>query len=276
MESRHAFESEASAAGASDSKKTSHGLWDSLAETKPDGSIPAVVDSTTLQYSIKKNVGDTIDYQDDHGATFKVRLAFTVDGSILQGSVIIDERKFIEKFPNEGGYRFFLIDCPPEKIEAVRAELSRALQDRGMQVTPTATRLAEFQAVENTYLSIFQALGGLGLLLGSAGLAVVVARNVLERRREFGLLEAVGFRPRQLRRLVFAEHAWLIACGLGIGAASAIVAVWPSLRERTGGFPYEEMTLLMAGLIAGCVFWVWLAARIALGGRGLFAALRSE
>src|SRR6201999_2478649 len=104
----------------------------------------------------------------------------------------------------------------------------------GLQVTPAAARLAEFQAVENTYLSIFEALGGLGLLLGSAGLAIVVARNVLERGREFGLLEAVGFRPRQLRRLVFAEHGWLIACGLGIGAVSAIVAVWPSLRERTG------------------------------------------
>jgi putative ABC transport system permease protein len=273
MESRHAFEPEAPA---SDAKQATKGLWSSLSEPAAGGAIPAIVDSTTLEYSLKKNVGDTIDYQDDRGATFKVRLAATVSGSILQGSVIIDERQFIEKFPSQGGYRFFLIDCPPEKIEAVRAELSRALADRGMQVTPTATRLAEFQAVENTYLSIFQALGGLGLLLGSAGLAVVVARNVLERRREFGLLEAVGFRPRQLRRLVFAEHGWLIACGLGIGAASALVAVWPSLRERAGGFPYEEMALLMAGLIVGCVFWVWLASRVALGGRGLFAALRSE
>jgi ABC-type antimicrobial peptide transport system permease subunit len=269
MESRHAFESAPTASGPK-------GLWSGLAETGPDGAIPALVDSTTLEYSLKKSVGDTIDYQDDRGATFKVRLVSTVNGSILQGSVIIAENRFIEKFPSQGGYRFFLIDCPPEKIDAVRAELSRALADRGLQVTPTATRLDEFQAVENTYLSIFQALGGLGLLLGSAGLAIVVARNVLERRREFGLLEAVGFRPRQLRRLVFAEHGWLIACGLGIGAVSALVAVWPSLRERAGGFPYEEMSLLMAGLIAGCVFWVWLAARVALAGRGLFVALRSE
>ena len=291
MESRHAFEHlhlavgyavsyqgnpKAAAETPVPTRDEPRGIWSHLAETTPDGAIPALVDATTLEYSLKKSVGDTIDYQDDRGATFKVRLAATVNGSILQGSVIIAENRFIEKFPSLGGYRFFLIDCPPEKIEAVRAELSRALADRGMQVTPTATRLAEFQAVENTYLSIFQALGGLGLLLGSAGLAVVVARNVLERRREFGLLEAVGFRPRQLRRLVFAEHGWLIACGLGIGAVSALVAVWPSLRERAGGFPYEEMALLMAGLVAGCVFWVWLAARVALGGRGLFVALRSE
>ena len=47
-----------------------------------------------------------------------------------------------------------------------------------------ARRLAQFNAVQNTYLNTFQVLGGLGLLLGSAGLGVVVLRNVLERRNE--------------------------------------------------------------------------------------------
>jgi hypothetical protein len=157
----------------------------------------------------------------------------------------------------------------------VREHLSRQLADRGLELTPAGQRLAEFQAVENTYLSIFQALGGLGLLLGSAGLAIVVARNVLERRREFGLLEAVGFRPGQLRTLVFAEHRWLIACGLLIGTVSALVAVWPGLRERAGGFPYVEMGALVGGLVVGCLFWAWLATRVALRGSGV-AALRSE
>jgi ABC-type antimicrobial peptide transport system permease subunit len=129
--------------------------------------------------------------------------------------------------------------------------------------------------VENTYLSIFQVLGGLGLLLGSAGLAIVVARNVLERRREFGLLEAVGFRARQLRRLVFAEHRWLIVAALVIGAGSALVAVWPSLAEKAGGFPLREVALLLAALALGCVFWTWVATRVALRGSGV-NALRSE
>ena len=48
--------------------------------------------------------------------------------------------------------------------------------------------------------SIFQLLGGLGLLLGSVGLGVVVLRNVLERRGELAILRAVGFRRRSLRR----------------------------------------------------------------------------
>ena len=65
------------------------------------------------------------------------------------------------------------LKCPPRS--------SRALQDAGLELTPAAQRLNEFNAVQNTYLSTFQVLGGLGLLLGSAGLGVVVLRNVLER-----------------------------------------------------------------------------------------------
>jgi hypothetical protein len=237
--------------------------------------IPGIVDANTLQWAMQKRLGDTIEYRDERGQPFQVRVVATLAGSMLQGSVLIAERHFIEKFPSSGGYRFFLIDCPRERTDAVAKELSRALQDRGLELAPAARRLAEYQAVENTYLSIFQALGGLGLLLGTAGLAIVVARNVLERRREFGLLEAVGFRAGQLRALVFREHRWLIVLGLLIGTASALLGVWPQIARKADGFPWREVGALLAALTIGCVFWTWLATRLALRGSQL-SALRSE
>jgi hypothetical protein len=249
--------------------------WTLLSKPLPAGEIPGIAAANTLEYSVQKSVGDTVDYTDDRGQPLKIRLVAALSGSILQGNIIISEDEFIKKFPDSGGYRYFLIDCPPDKAEAVRAELSRALTDRGLEVTSTARKLGEFQTVENTYLAIFQALGGLGLLLGSAGLAVVVARNVLERRREFGLLAAVGFRPRQLRQLVFVEHRWLIVSALLIGAISALVAVWPNLLQKAGGFPLREMAILILALALGCVFWTWLATRIALRDSGT-EALRAE
>jgi ABC-type lipoprotein release transport system permease subunit len=249
--------------------------WSTALADRPDGAVPGIVDANTLQWAMQKKIGDAIEYRDDRGNAFNVIVVGTVAGSMLQGNVLIAERHFTERFPNAGGYRAFLIDAPAERAVVVSQELSRALQDRGLEVTPAARRLAEFNAVENTYLSIFQVLGGLGLLLGSAGLAIVVARNVLERRREFGLLEAVGFRARQLRRLVFAEHRWLIVAALVIGAGSALVAVWPSLAEKAGGFPLREVALLLAALALGCVFWTWVATRVALRGSGV-NALRSE
>src|SRR4029077_740706 len=148
--------------------------------------------------------------------------------SILQGNLIIDEAEFIKRFPGDSGHRMFLVDAPPDLVTQVSTTLSRALEDAGLELTSTAARLDAFNAVQNTYLGTFQVLGGLGLLLGSAGLGVVVLRNVLERRGELGLLTAVGFNRRSLQNLILGEHSALLALGLGIGILSAVVAVLPA------------------------------------------------
>ncbi|MCX6979404.1 MAG: ABC transporter permease [Verrucomicrobia bacterium] len=252
---------------------------------KADGAVPGVVDANTLQWAMRKMIGDVIEYTDERGQSLRVRITATVSGSVLQGLVIIPERDFVAKFPNTAGYRFFLVDCPQKSGEPadkyltrkidVRDHLTKQLGDRGLELTPAVKRLAEFNEVENTYLSIFQVLGGLGMLLGSAGLGIVVARNVFERRREFGLLEAVGFTPQTLRRLVFAEHRWLIVGALGIGAVSALTAVWPRLSAQAAHFPWRGILTLLVGMALLGAFWAWLATRLALR-RSQLDALRTE
>ena len=63
----------------------------------------------------------------------------------------------------------------------------------GFDAQDAVRRLETYHRVENTYLSTFQALGGLGLVLGVVGLVAIIARNMLERRRELALLGAAGF-----------------------------------------------------------------------------------
>ena len=70
--------------------------------------------------------------------------------------------------------------------------------------------------MENTYLSTFQSLGGLGLILGTIGLAAVLLRNVLERRGEMALLRAVGYRRQTLAMMLVAEHLLLMVSGLAV------------------------------------------------------------
>ena len=93
-----------------------------------------------------------------------------------------------------------------------------------MQSAPA--RLAAFHRVENSYLETFRALGALGLLLGTVGLAAVLMRNVLERRRELALLRAVGYRPRHLAVMVLAENLFLLVVGLP-PAPPAPLSRWP-------------------------------------------------
>ncbi len=237
--------------------------------------VRAIGDANSIEWALGKKLGDTLDYTDEQGRPFKVQLVGAVANSILQGSLVIDEADFVRRFPNESGYRMFLIDAPSNSVRQVSATLSRALEDAGLELTPAAGRLEAFNAVQNTYLGTFQVLGGLGLLLGSAGLGVVVLRNVLERRGELGLLVAVGFRRRTLQAMMLSEHGALLALGLGLGILAAAVAVLPSVLTPGARLPYRSLALTLGAVFLNGALWTWLATRYALRGN-LLEALRNE
>jgi putative ABC transport system permease protein len=228
----------------------------------------------TVVWSLGKSLGDTLSYQDDRGRVFPIRIVGILANSILQGSLLVSERNFVERFPSQEGYQAFLIDAP-QPMEAVRHTLTRALEDVGLELTPAAERLAAFNTVENAYLSIFAALGGLGLLLGSIGLGVVVLRNVLERRGELALLRAVGFQRGAIQWLLFSEAGLLLALGLAAGVVSALVAVLPALRSPGAEVPAASLTLTLAAIFISGFLWTWGATWLSLRGSPL-AALRNE
>jgi len=237
--------------------------------------IPAIGDYPTIIWALGKSIGDEIDYSDEKGRSFKLRLVGMLKTSILQGSLLIAEDEFVRRFPSEDGYRMFLVDAAEDKAEVVAEKLSTRLRDFGLELTPATQRLAEFNAVKNTYLSIFQLLGGLGLILGSVGLGLVVLRNVLDRRGELAMLRAVGFGKVALKRMVFYEHSALCLCGLACGVIAALVAVGPVLGSPGAEVPYVSLMLTIAGIAISGVVWIWIATVFALSGRPL-DALRNE
>ena len=163
-----------------------------------------IADATSLQYVLHAAVGDTMTI--DIGAATPVTLRFVgaLRDSVLQGELVMAEEQFVRLFPGQEGYRFFLIDAPDVRTADQARQLAeiveKDLQPFGVDAVSTVERLDAFHRVENTYLSTFQALGGLGLLLGTIGLATVMFRNVLERRRELALLRAVGYDARHITR----------------------------------------------------------------------------
>jgi putative ABC transport system permease protein len=236
---------------------------------------PAIGDAASIQYAMKKKVGETIDYTDSNGRQFKVKIVGAVANSILQGSLIVSEKQFVSHFPTESGYRMFLIDAPSNSADALAATLSKAMQDAGIEVTKTNERLAAFNAVQNTYLGTFQMLGGLGLLLGSFGLGIVLLRNVFERRSELALLLAVGFRKSTLRWLILSEHATLLLMGLIVGVIAAAIAVLPALITPGRQLPFFTLGLTLSAILVCGLIWTVVAASISLRAP-LLPALRNE
>ena len=129
--------------------------WEVLDETEGDA-VPAIVDMNTGMWMMHVKVGDVIDYPDESGGTFKIRIAGFLANSVLQGDLIISEKQFVKHFPSASGYRVFLIDsADPKATAAIANALSFALEDYGLELTPATRRLAEFSKVQNTYLDIF-------------------------------------------------------------------------------------------------------------------------
>ena len=247
--------------------------WRLLAAPQPGGAVPAIGDEATVRWGLGLAAGDVFSCPDGRGGTFPVRIVGVLPASVLEGNLVISEQEFLRRFPGEAGWRAFLLEASVER--GAGAAWLEGAQGRGMERVPASRRLGDFLAVENSYLAIFQALGGLGLLLGSAGLAVVVGRNVAERRGEFALMQALGFAPGALRRLVLCEHAVLVALGVGIGALSAAVAILPSVEAEGNGLSWMG-PLGTALALAGCALaWSGLAARMSLRGP-LLEALRGE
>ena len=232
--------------------------WRTLAEGEV---MRGFVDESTLMWVLKKKLGDRIIYQDEWGREFPVELAGTLNDTVLQGQVVVDEGRFLERYPGSEGYRLFLAGPGGEVAEGM-AFLQRALGDRGAVVETTAGRLAAFHGVENTYIAIFHLLGGLGVVLGSAGLGVVTARNLAERRYEFAMLHTLGVPARVSRRVVWHEVARFIGWGLGIGVAAALVAISPGVSEAGGVGSFGWVAVLVAVIAGNAWFWSWLGWRM--------------
>ena len=113
-------------------------------------------------------LGDELSVQNELGETLKLRLVGFLQRSIFQSELLVSEANFKKHFPSQSGYAYFLIQAPSsldatgtaETAERIGHTLESTLNDYGLDVRSTAEKLASYRAVENTYLSTFQILGG--------------------------------------------------------------------------------------------------------------------
>lgn len=247
--------------------------WQLLEKPATDA-VPVFADATSATWILKKSLGDTLSVTDSRGQPVTLRLVGLLRDCIFQGELLMAESQFLKLDPDAQGYAMLLADTA--HAGEVKSILETAYADRGLVATPAVERLRSYLAVENTYLSTFQVLGGFGLLLGVLGLAVVMLRAAAERRGELALLRATGFRAAAIGRMVLAENAVLIAAGLAIGVAAALVSIAPPLMsgEPAGG-DLLRTAVFLALVCAAAVGVCWWVTRRSLRA-AIVPALRGE
>lgn len=255
--------------------------WAALRQPLADGAIPALAgDLTTVQYGLHGKIGvmdgSVYEYRGEDGRVWRLRLvgALPVRTGILQGSLLIDEAAFTRIFPSAPGYGMWLVRSSlpdPETTDRLR----RALGRNGGIVTPVRDRLRLLGAVEATYLDMFLVLGGLGVVLGAAGVGLVVLRNAAARRGELAVLRAIGIPTRSVLSYLLVEYGAVLLAGLLAGAVPALVAVQPAMRGLGQEMPVGTMVALMAAMVASGLLGT-VAAVLAASRMRLMEALRGE
>lgn len=249
--------------------------WRVLGKRRSDPVLPGIADETVIVWGLGKSVGDTLTYTDEYGQIFHIKLIAGLANSVFQGNIIISEKDFLEKYPSVNGHRLFLIDTDGAEADRVAGRLSWAMGDLGLDVTPTSKRLMAFNAVENTYLSIFLILGGFGVILGTVGIGIVVFRSTMERRNELALLRAVGFSHRTLKALMVKEHLFLLTMGVLCGALASLLASLPVWLAPGSQLPGLTILIIFLLVILSGTLWTLMATRMVLS-QNLISALRLE
>ena len=248
--------------------------WLLLDRQFDNGVVPVIGDANSLTYVLHVKVGDVLVIDHANGP-LRLLIVGALADSVFQSELLMSEQNFLRLFPEEEGYRMFLIDVPNQSATQVSTVLEDRLSDFGFDVVSTGERLANFHRVENTYLSTFQMLGGLGLVLGTFGMAAVLLRNVFERRKELALLRAVGYNSSHFAAMVITENVLMLVCGLAVGFVCALLAIAPVLVERGGRLPNVSLGLLLLSvLVSGAI--ASLVGTLAALRSPLLPALRAE
>ena len=104
--------------------------WLLLRRQFDDGAIPVIADATSLQYVLHVGVGDTFSIDTGGERPLVLRFVGALRDSVLQGELVVSEEAFVRLFPQQQGYRLFLVDAPSVTLDRRRQDACRRRRTR--------------------------------------------------------------------------------------------------------------------------------------------------
>lgn len=136
---------------------------------------------------------------------------------------------------------------------SVAARLQGRLLPYGVKADPFTKVVHEQTNQQIGFFRLMQGYLGLGLLIGVAGLGVVMMRAVRERRRQIGMLRAMGFTSALVRRAFLFEAGFIAAQGIVVGVALGLVTSYEVLVNSSAfGDKPLPFTVPVAALAVIC------------------------
>jgi len=180
-------------------------------------------------------VGDTLDLPAPGGVLSLPVLGIYKDFTDPQGTIVIDRFLYRSRWHDDTVNLFRLYIGPGASAEAVRAQVvARLGSNRSLFVFSSADLRRHVLGLAGRWFEITYAQLAIALLVTILGIANALTVSVADRRRELGILRAVGGLRRQVRIAVWMEAAAVAVVGFVLGLGFGMVNIFYALSIFSG------------------------------------------
>jgi len=215
-----------------------------------------VVDSS-YEYGNYNNIikaGDTIQIPMTNG-TSVLKVVGVLDEMYLHG-IFMGKSQMRQLFPSVEGDSLFLIKAAKGVNPLdVTYDLKKGYKVFGMDAKVVRDEVEQLSQQSQMIFELMEVFLGLGLIIGIASLGAITLRSIVERRRDIGMMRAMGFQQNQILDVLLIEGLFITTLGTLIGLATGIVLSYAIYLNYTqmGKVPYN-IPLIQLLIIFSVVF----------------------
>jgi len=160
----------------------------------------------------------------------------------------------------------------PSKIQAVEDAIKK-MGFNAFSILDASRSIQQFFKVLYAFLGIF---GSLALVVSSIGIVNTLVMAILERRREIGIMKAIGASDKDVMKLFFAEAGAMGLLGGVIGVAlgwaiGQVINLGTNIYLKSQSFPPEHFWAVPLWLVGFALLFSFLVSLAA----GLYPAARA-
>lgn len=190
------------------------------------------------------------------GRSHRYQVAALARTDLARNGALVSAASAEDLFGSSVPSRAYLaVDGGADPSEVARAVM-RATAELGVEAEAIVDVVGSAAAVERQFFELARGYLALGMVVGIAGVGVIMVRAVRDRRREIGILRSLGFQPPEVGRTLMVEATFLSLLGAAIGAGLAIVTAYDVVtgtdllgRSIPFSVPVVEVLVLVAATV---------------------------
>ncbi|GMU78027.1 MAG: ABC transporter [Acidimicrobiia bacterium] len=155
-------------------------------------------------------------------------------------------------------------------LDAAVREIRTEFMANGADADTVVGLIDVLLSQNNAFFTLMQQFVGVGLVVGIAGIGVIMVRAVRERRRQIGVLRAIGFSRRTVASTFIVEASFVAVAGTLMGVAIAVVSSWGISRANESwargfefGIAWSDIVIVVCLAVAASLVAAILPARAA-------------